>query len=235
MEIMAKDTRARILEATARLLQHRGYHGTALSDILEESAAPRGSLYFHFPDGKDQIVMEATRAAVAKATLALQETLAGAKNPAQGVRAYLETAARIMPETDYTFGCPVAPVILDANAGLTELAELCRGAFEEWIDLLQTSFVEAGVPRRRASALAQLVISSIEGSMLLARAYRESGPLMTVAAELEMIVAAALPPRHAAGSRNAVGRGARRSSADLRTSKLNLHMKRLSRGPRLAG
>ena len=44
MEIMAKDTRARILETTARLLQHRGYHGTALSDILEESAAPRGSL-----------------------------------------------------------------------------------------------------------------------------------------------------------------------------------------------
>ena len=232
---MAKDTRARILETTARLLQHRGYHGTALSDILEESAAPRGSLYFHFPDGKEQIVLEATRAAVAKATLALQETLAGAKNPAQGVRAYLETAARIMPETDYTFGCPVAPVILDANAGLTELAELCRGAFEEWIDLLQTSFVEAGVPRRRAYALAQLVISSIEGSMLLARAYRESAPLMTVAAELEMIVAAALPPRHAAGSRNAVGRSARRSSADLRTSKLRLHMKRLSRSPRLAG
>ena len=62
-----------MLETTARLLQHRGYHGTALSDILEESAAPRGSLYFHFPGGKDQIVMEATRAAVAKATLALRE------------------------------------------------------------------------------------------------------------------------------------------------------------------
>jgi TetR/AcrR family transcriptional repressor of lmrAB and yxaGH operons len=231
---MAKDTRARILETTARLLQHRGYHGTALSDILEESAAPRGSLYFHFPNGKDQIVIEATRAAVAKATLALQETLAGAKNPAQGVRAYLEMAARIMPDTDYTFGCPVAPVILDANAGLTELAELCRGAFEEWIDLLQASFVEAGVPRRRASVLAQLVISSIEGSMLLARAYRESGPLMAVAAELEMIVAAALPRRPAAGSKNAIRRGARGSSADLRIPKLNLQKKRPSRSPKLA-
>ena len=52
MEIMAKDTRARMLETTARLLQHRGYHGTSLSDILEESAAPRGSLYFHFPAAK---------------------------------------------------------------------------------------------------------------------------------------------------------------------------------------
>ena len=232
---MAKDTRARMVETTARLLQHRGYHGTALSDILEESAAPRGSLYFHFPGGKDQIVIEATRAAVAKATQALREALAGAKNPAQGVRAYLETAARIMRETDYTFGCPVAPVILDASAGLTELAKLCRRAFEEWVDLLQTSFVQAGVPRRRAFALAQLVISSIEGSMLLARAYRESGPLMTVAAELEMIVATGLPRRHAGGSRNEAVRGARRSSADLRTSKLNRRIKRLSRSSGLSG
>ena len=61
---MAKDTRTRMLETTARLLQHRGYFGTALSDILRESNAPRGSLYFHFPGGKDQLVIEATRLAV---------------------------------------------------------------------------------------------------------------------------------------------------------------------------
>jgi TetR/AcrR family transcriptional repressor of lmrAB and yxaGH operons len=209
--MMAKDTRARMLETTARLLQHRGYHGTALSDILAESSAPRGSLYFHFPGGKDQIVIEATAAAVAKATAVMRETFANAKNPAEGVRAYLELAAKVMPETDYTFGCPVAPVILDANAGLTELAELCRRAFEEWVDLLQTSFVKAGVPSRRASALALLVISSIEGAMLLARAYRNSGPLMTAAAELEMIVAEALPRGHSNGSGKAGARPRRQS------------------------
>jgi len=60
---MASETRTRMIETTARLLQHRGYHGTALSDILAASAAPRGSLYFHFPGGKDQLVIEATRAA----------------------------------------------------------------------------------------------------------------------------------------------------------------------------
>ena len=60
---MAVDTRVRLIETTARLLQHRGYHGTSLSDILEASGAPRGSLYFHFPGGKDQLAIEATRAA----------------------------------------------------------------------------------------------------------------------------------------------------------------------------
>ncbi|TGW02048.1 TetR/AcrR family transcriptional regulator, partial [Mesorhizobium sp. M2D.F.Ca.ET.145.01.1.1] len=62
---MATDTRTRMIEATALLLRRRGYHGTSLNDILTASGAPRGSLYFHFPGGKDQLVIEVTRASVA--------------------------------------------------------------------------------------------------------------------------------------------------------------------------
>lgn len=190
---MAKDTRARMLETTARLLQHRGYYGTSLSDILTASGAPRGSLYFHFPGGKDQLVVEATRASIAEATEALRATLASAGSPARGVRAYAEAAAAIMRETDYTFGCPVAPVILDAAAGLGELAGLCRAAFEEWSGMLRAAFLAAGATEARADALALLVVASIEGTLLIARAYRDCSPMLRVAAELEAIVEAALP------------------------------------------
>jgi TetR/AcrR family transcriptional repressor of lmrAB and yxaGH operons len=190
---MAKDTRARLLETTARLLQHRGYYGTSLSGILEESDAPRGSLYFHFPGGKDQLVIEATRAAVELTTQELRETLAATASPAVAVRAYTEAAAAIMRETDYTFGCPVAPVILDATADLVELAALCRRAFEEWVGLLRQAFVGAGVPEQRADGLALLVVTSIEGALLIARAYRDCDPLLKLAAELEAVVEAALP------------------------------------------
>ena len=192
---MAKDTRTRLIETTARLLQHRGYHGTSLSDILNASGAPRGSLYFHFPGGKDQLAIEATRAAVEEATEALRQSLAQAKTPAQGVRAYAEAAGRIMRETDYTFGCPVAPVILDAAGGVDELAALCKEAFRTWAEMLRQAFVAAGMPARRANALALLTVASIEGLLLLARADRDCGALTTVAAELEAIVAAALPRR----------------------------------------
>jgi TetR/AcrR family transcriptional repressor of lmrAB and yxaGH operons len=192
---MANDTRTRMLQAMARLLQHRGYHGSALSDILEESGAPRGSLYFHFPGGKEQLAVEATRAAIDEATEALQQSLAHARNPAAGVRAYAEAAAALMQESDYTFGCPVAPVILDANGGAAELAELCRAAFEEWTGILQTSFMEAGMPRRCAEPLALLVVAAIEGALLAARAYRDCGKLRTVGSELEGAVKAALPKR----------------------------------------
>jgi TetR/AcrR family transcriptional repressor of lmrAB and yxaGH operons len=208
---MAKDTRTRLIETTARLLQHRGYHGTSLNDILEASGAPRGSLYFHFPGGKDELAIEATRGAVDLATRELQEALAQARTPAQGVRAYVDAAARLLRETDYTFGCPVAPVILDAAGDVEDLAGLCKQAFRTWAEMLCQAFVAAGMPARRADALALLVIAAIEGMLLLARAERDCAALTTVAAELEAIIAAALPRRRrgvaadSSGARRAKG------------------------------
>jgi TetR/AcrR family transcriptional repressor of lmrAB and yxaGH operons len=192
---MARDTRVRIVETTAQLLQHRGYHGTSLSDILTESGAPRGSLYFHFPGGKDQLVMEATRKSVEETTRWLERILGSAKSPVAAVRAYAEGAASALQESDYTFGCPVAPLILDATASFKELAELCKQAFEEWLGLLQEAFVKAGLSVRRAYPLAVLVEASIEGAMVIARTYRDPGPLLSLAAQLEAVVRAALPQR----------------------------------------
>jgi TetR/AcrR family transcriptional regulator, lmrAB and yxaGH operons repressor len=192
---MAKDTRIRIIETTARLLQQRGYHGTSMNDILAESSAPRGSLYFHFPDGKDQIVLEATRQAIEETTQALRKTLADAKSPAQAVRLFLETIAKLMRESDYGFGCPVAPMILDGTEDLTALADLCRAALSDWTGILRTAFVAAGLPNRRARSLGLLVVASTEGAMLMARGYRDCGPLVTVAEELETVVKDALPRR----------------------------------------
>ena len=83
---MANDTRTRMLEATARLLRQRGYHGTSLNDILAASGAPRGSLYFHFPGGKDQLVIEVTRASVAAVAEQLRDTLAAETRPGEAIR-----------------------------------------------------------------------------------------------------------------------------------------------------
>ncbi|MDX8540990.1 TetR/AcrR family transcriptional regulator [Mesorhizobium abyssinicae] len=187
---MANDTRARILETTGLLLRQRGYHGTSLNDILSASAAPRGSLYFHFPGGKDQLVIEVTRASVAEVTERLGAALAAEDDPAVSVRHIYQSVATMLEENQFSLGCPIAPVVLDSPT--PELAELCRSAFEQWIGLLRQAFVRAGVPERRAQALALLVESSLEGLMVIARATRDHGPLTAVADEVTALVEAAV-------------------------------------------
>lgn len=199
---MAGSTRERMISTTARLLQQRGYHGASLNDILSESGAPRGSLYFHFPGGKDELVIEATRATVSEATAQLRQTLAAAKNPARGVRTFFEDTARIMSESGFKFGCPVAPLILDEAGGVRKVEEICREAFDEWTGLFQQAFVRSGIPPRRAETLSLLVESAMEGLMLIARAYRDVTPMMRVAKELEAAIDAALPASKGARERS---------------------------------
>ena len=190
---MANDTRARILETTGLLLRQRGYHGTSLNDILSASAAPRGSLYFHFPGGKDQLIVEVTRDSVAGVTKRLGEALAAEQDPAVAVHHIYQEVGHMLEENQFTLGCPIAPVVLDSPVDVPELAELCRSAFEQWIGLLQQAFVRAGVPERRAHALALLVESSLEGLMVIARATRDRSPLQAVADEVVALVKGAVP------------------------------------------
>src|SRR5258708_24208650 len=93
--MMTTDSRTRMLETTAKLLQLRGYHGTGLNEILAESGAPRGSLYFHFPGGKDQLVLEATRLSVERITRRRREVLATAETPAAALRTFAEGMAQL--------------------------------------------------------------------------------------------------------------------------------------------
>src|SRR4051812_9194168 len=104
---MVNETRSRMLEATGNLLRQRGYHGTSLNDILAKSGAPRGSLYFHFPGGKDQLVVEVTRAGVKEVAEKLGETLGREKNPAVAVRHIVEATAEMLETSGYALGCPV--------------------------------------------------------------------------------------------------------------------------------
>lgn len=189
---MAKDTRTRMLETTALLLRQRGYHGTSLNDILSASGAPRGSLYFHFPGGKDQLVVEVTRDSVEKVTQRLGEALAAEADPAVAVHHIYQAIGRMLEENEFKLGCPIAPVVLDAPADVPELADLCRSAFQQWIGLLQASFVRAGVPERRAHALAVLVESSLEGLMVIARATRDRAPILAVADEVAALIESAV-------------------------------------------
>jgi TetR/AcrR family transcriptional repressor of lmrAB and yxaGH operons len=107
----------------------------------------------------------------------------------------------MLEENEFSLGCPVAPVVLDAPNDVPDLVEICRSAFEQWIGLLRQAFMRAGVPERRAQALALLVESSLEGLMVIARATRDRTPVAAVADEVaalvEQAVLAGKTARHA--------------------------------------
>ncbi len=193
---MALDTRTRLLETTFRLVQEKGFHGTSLNDILAESGAPRGSLYYHFPGGKEELVRESMLQAANRITQFLKDLFAEGCDPTVGVRAYIEAAAEELRDSGFVFGCPVAPVVLDLAGGSSTLEEACREVLEEWRRILAGGLASAGIEEQRADLLAIMIVAAVEGALILARAQRDTSPLEVIAEELVLMIRNALPRSH---------------------------------------
>jgi TetR/AcrR family transcriptional repressor of lmrAB and yxaGH operons len=187
---MADDpnTRERILRTASGLFQRQGYHATGLNQVLAEGKAPKGSLYFHFPRGKEQLAAEAV--ATGGRTLAddLRGTPAGSA-PVAGLVAFVDRLGAELAATGFRAGSPIATVALDVASDSEPIRVACAGAYRSWGDALTARFAGWGVPPERRQSLATIVIAAVEGALLLARVRQDLTPLHEVAERLGDLVA----------------------------------------------
>jgi len=173
------DSRSRMLHAAAELFRQRGYHATTFSDVVRDSGAPRGSTYFHFPGGKQQLAREAIARAGDEMEERVDEAARHADDPASLVRALAQTVASRLERSGYQSGCAIATMVLELAPRDEEFSADFDRAFARWRAALVTRFEALGTAPGRAAALASLTISAFEGAMVLSRAARSTEPFNT--------------------------------------------------------
>jgi TetR/AcrR family transcriptional repressor of lmrAB and yxaGH operons len=173
----ATDSKRKTLAAAAKLFRQQGYHGTALQDILASAGSPRGSLYFHFPGGKEQI----GEAALALSGEAVRQGIARSAEASESAEIFLLRMVRAMAaeleRSDYREGCPIATAALETSAQSEVLGAATRGAFQKWELEIKRALFRFGMPAGDADLVATMVLSQLEGALLLARTYRSPEPL----------------------------------------------------------
>ncbi|RKH10436.1 TetR/AcrR family transcriptional regulator [Corallococcus sp. CA053C] len=166
-----------MVHAAAALLSERGLAGTSFSEVIERSGAPRGSIYHHFPEGKDALTAEAI-ALVGERVLAALRHGEG-ESPGQVVQRFFEAWRKVLLKTHFQAGCAIAAV---ANARLEhpELGARAADVFVAWERELEERLVVAGMERVKAGSAAALILASVEGALILCRARREITPFDAV-------------------------------------------------------
>ncbi len=170
-------TKQRILYASAELFRRRGYSGTGLKQISQASQAPFGSLYHHFPGGKEQLGEEVIRQAGEFFRVLVDAIYQAEPDPVTGVRAIFDGAAETVRASDYQDACPIAVIALEVASTNERLRLATADVFDSWIAAGTTWFTTAGIPQPRARELALALISALEGAFLLARATRDTTAL----------------------------------------------------------
>ncbi|MGI5216923.1 TetR/AcrR family transcriptional regulator [Nocardia sp. CA-290969] len=167
------ETRQRMIEATRASIERRGYFGTGLNQILADSNTPRGSLYFHFPGGKDELVAAAITQTSGVIDTAIAE--ADLTDPATAVTGLLTLLGDRLEASGWQCGCPVATVALEVSGTNDTVGRACAEVYERWTEALRISLHATG--HRNAQDLAVSLLALIEGALLLAQTHRTREPL----------------------------------------------------------
>jgi TetR/AcrR family transcriptional repressor of lmrAB and yxaGH operons len=169
-----------MLDAAGRLFRAGGYHATGLNQVLSEGQAPKGSFYFHFPGGKEQLAAEAMREAAEHIRELLVEVVRRAPDAAGAVGAVIDHLGAELAASEYRCGCPLAGVAMDAAGDSAVIASACAEGYQSWRDALVGLLGQHGVPAERRAGLATVALAAIEGGLLLARTERSLAPLHEV-------------------------------------------------------
>lgn len=174
----------KIVRATAQLLRRRGFAATGLSDIIENSRTPKGSIYHYFPGGKDEIAAAAVRYAGDKVRRTLEELAANAATPAALLRAYGEMLAGWMADSGFRDGCPITTAMLETAPDKIDVAAAGKAAFAGWTAAIEARLIASGVERQRARTLSRLAIMALEGALVLARVEASPAPIRLATDEI---------------------------------------------------
>ena len=181
-------TRTRMLVSAAEVLRERGAAGLTIDEVLSRSGAPRGSVYHHFPEGRNQILSEALKYAGDSLTAKIEA--AAGEGGMNLLHRFVEFWEQLLTDTDFHAGCPVVAAAIGSAEEEPQLTSTAGEIFGSWRDALIRSLVAEGFDEDDAASLAVMTIAAVEGAVVLCRSTRTTAPLHEVARQIEFLIRA---------------------------------------------
>lgn len=171
-------TRERLLAVAMRLFWEKGFQSTSVADILRDSGTNSGSLYYFFPTKQDLLigVLEQYRDGIEP--MLLMPAWEGVADPIERVFALLGGYRQLLLDSDFRLGCPIGNIALEIAEPDPVLRQRLVENFEAWTDAVAACLAESGALGDEADVrrFARFALTTMEGGVMLARAYRDTAP-----------------------------------------------------------
>ena len=187
-------SRDRMVLSAAALLSEYGASATSIDRVLAHSDAPRGSVYYHFPDGRAQLINEAV-ALAGDFIAGLIDAAMQADDALAAIDAFFGLWRQRLVDSDFRSGCPIVAVAVETNDDAPQLARSAAAVFARWQEALAGLFLKNGLTEERSKRLAAFIIAAVEGAVIMCRAEGSTAPLEAAAAEIHELLALTLPRR----------------------------------------
>jgi len=183
-----EETRERILASSAQLFNRQGYFGASLADIMRETGLEKGGIYNHF-SSKEQLALESFDYAYGLVQQRVREALAGKLNAIERLLAIVSVFQSETEDPPVAGGCPILNTAIEADDANEVLRDRARSAMDDWRTTIHR-IVNKGIERQQirpgidADEVASILITTLEGAIMLSNLYKDSIHMNRAAAHM---------------------------------------------------
>ncbi|NER48967.1 MAG: TetR/AcrR family transcriptional regulator [Symploca sp. SIO1A3] len=170
----AEETKNRIIQQAANLFNQQGYAGASMSDIMAATGLKKGGIYNHFAS-KDELAIAAFDFAAQQASQRYFHALKK-RGAIARLKAIIHTFSTSPDEFSVKGGCPLLNTAIESDDTHPVLRERVQAAMYQWRNLIH-QIVQKGIEREEIQpkvdpdAVATILISTMEGSLMLTKLY----------------------------------------------------------------
>jgi AcrR family transcriptional regulator len=183
-------TKQEIFRQAAPVFNRQGFAGSSLSDIMAATGLQKGGIYNHF-ESKEQLALETFDYAAELMRLHWEQAVDGRETAQEQLEAFIEAFSRMASAPEIAGGCPLLNTAIESDDTNLPLRDRVREAFSYWRGWL-ASIVRQGRQRGEmqadAESAATLILSTLEGALMLSQLYEDDTPLQEAAVHLTRFV-----------------------------------------------
>jgi len=173
-----EQTREMIIRQAAVVFNQRGFFGTSISDIMQETGLEKGGIYNHFKAGKEELALAAFDYAVAHINRKLEAALRDKPHAIERLLAFAAVLESAFDDPELPGGCPILNTAIESDDAHPALRARTEQAMSNLIASLQR-IIDKGITRGEirnevhSQEVAVVFISTMEGALMLSRLYNE--------------------------------------------------------------
>ncbi|NMM61778.1 TetR/AcrR family transcriptional regulator [Clostridium sp. P21] len=182
------DSKEKILTAAAMLFQVNGYNATGLNEILKESGSPKGSLYYYFPGGKEELALEAIKLSSETIQKRLKNTLDKYSNPVEAIQSVIKNIIEDLKNDGKLKDISLSLIALETYLSIESLRKACESAFIDIQNVYTKKLIESGLSKETAQELGIFIQVIIEGAITISVTEKNSRAFLTVSKQIGILL-----------------------------------------------
>lgn len=181
------DSKEKILTAASRLFQTKGYTATGLNEILKESDSPKGSLYYYFSNGKEELALEAIKLSSHFIQTKIQNALDKYSNPIEAIQYNIKCIIENL-EDDEPTNISIGLVALETHLFSEPLRKACKEVFDTVTNIYAEKLIESGLAKEIAQELGAFILMTIEGAITVSVTQKNSSYLLAASKQIGILL-----------------------------------------------